>query len=439
MSAHSTAQPSDRRMGDLGPLLVRSGLIVGVIGLAASAILGFAMGQADRLFKSYLVAFMVVLSISLGGLFFTILHHLVKAGWSVVVRRLAEGIASNLRWAWIFFLPVLAGMLFFHLYGHWADPSHWADPAHYDDIIAGKAPYFYFTTPSAEDQALPWFWLVRAGIFLFVWAMLARYFVNSSIAQDTSGDVNISRALQKYAPVAMILYALTQTFAAFDWLMSLEPHWFSTMFPVYFFAASCTGFFSLLILCMYFLQRRNKLTTELTQEHFQDAGKLLFAFGIVFWAYIAYSQYMLLWYANIPESSGWVITRQIHGWGPVSLLLLFGHFAGPFLILISRHTKRATSILAAAAGWMLLMHFIDIYWLAMPTIPAALHDAASMDKLIAATTNADVGYGWHILDLTCIVGLAGLLVAGTAQRLRSCALIPEKDPRLHESLAFQNF
>jgi hypothetical protein len=440
MSAHGhTFQPSDRQLGTLGPILVRAGLIVGGIGLGASLILGFAMGNGERFFKSYLVAFMVVLSIALGGLFFTILHHLVKAGWSVVVRRISEGVASTLRYAWIFFIPILVGMLIGSMYSHWADISHWADPSHFDEVIAGKAIYFFFGTPEFEQNTLPWFWIIRAVIFLAVWAMLARYFVNASIAQDASGDVNISRRLQQYAPVAMILYALTQTFAAFDWLMSLEPHWFSTMFPVYFFAASCTGFFAFLILCMFYLQKKNKLTSELTAEHFQDAGKLLFAFGIVFWAYIAYSQYMLLWYANIPETSGWVITRQIHGWGPVSLFLLFGHFIGPFLIIISRHMKRAKTILAAVAGWMLLMHFIDIYWLAMPIIPHdELYVAASYGELVETTSNEAVGYGWHLLDFTCLIGMAGLLVAGTAHRLSSCALIPEQDPRLNESLAFQN-
>src|SRR5690606_21597392 len=128
----------------------------------------------------------------------------------------------------------------------------------------------------------------------------------------------------------------------------------------------------------------------------------------------------------------------IHGWGPVSLLLLIGHFAGPFVILISRHMKRAKTILACGAGWMLLMHFIDIYWLAMPTIPYEVQQAASYTQLKEMTDNVKVGFAPHLLDLTCIVGLAGLLVAGTAHRLRHCSLIPEKDPRLHESLAFHN-
>lgn len=432
MSNPAALQASDRRLGVLAPRAVWVGLSIGICGLGVSVVFGAASGEMPRLFRSYLVAYMAVLAIALGGLFFTMLHHLAKAGWSVVVRRISEGVASTLQYAWIFFLPVVAGLLWFDLY------AHWADPAHHDEILAGKAAYFFFFQPSAEDSALPWFWLLRAAIFLFVWAMLSRYFAKSSIAQDETGDVNISRALEKYAAVAMILYALTQTFAAFDWLMSLEPHWFSTMFPVYFFAASTTGFFAVLIICMWFLQRQGKLINEITEEHYHDAGKLLFAFGIVFWAYIAYSQFMLLWYANIPETSGWVITRQIHGWGPLSLFLLIGHFVGPFIILISRWTKRFKPILVAVAGWMLLMHFVDIYWLGMPTVPAEIQEATTFTGLIEMTSNTDVGYAPSLIDFTTAIGLGGMLLAGTAHQLRRCALIPEKDPRLNESLAFEN-
>jgi hypothetical protein len=176
--------------------------------------------------------------------------------------------------------------------------------------------------------------------------------------------------MQRFAPIGLILYALTQTFAAFDWMMSLEPHWFSTMYPVYFFAASCCGFFAFTILLVFFLQRNGRITSEVTVEHYQDAGKLLFAFGIVFWAYIAFSQYMLIWYANIPEETGWYLTRQMGGWLMVSVLLLLGHFAFPFLAIISRHPKRMKPVIAIAAGWMLFMHFIDLYWLVKPHVPA---------------------------------------------------------------------
>jgi hypothetical protein len=296
-----------------------------------------------------------------------------------------------------------------------------------------------------------------------VWAFLAWVFVGNSIAQDADGDVRRSVRLEKFGLPAIIMYFVTQGFASIDWMMSLESAWFSTMFPVYFFAASCCGYFAFQILAMYFVQRKGKLLGEITIEHYQDAGKLLFAFGIVFWAYIAYSQYMLIWYANLPEETPWYMARQIGGWGAITLLLLFGHFLGPFLVLISRHPKRRRGVLAAAATWMLLVHIIDIYWLVMPEVPKAVHYSAehhiTYSELAAAVADPDgpaatkmaqripgfnkdddlqTGYGWHLLDLTCLIGLGGLMIAGAAWRLSGVSLIPERDPRLHESLAFEN-
>jgi hypothetical protein len=174
-------------------------------------------------------------------------------------------------------------------------------------------------------------------------------------------------------------------------------------------------------------------------------GKFLFAFGIVFWAYIAFSQYMLIWYGNIPEETAWYMPRHLGGWGAVSLLLLFGHFIGPFVAIMSRHMKRNRGALAAAAVWMLLMHFIDIYWLVMPRVPAEMlehaRDYSELSRLIDSVPvgqPSPVGYGWHILDLTCLVGMLALLVAAAAYRMRNVSLVPLRDPRLHESLAFEN-
>jgi hypothetical protein len=423
---------SDRTLGDLGPTVFRIALAIGVIGLGLTVLVGALAGAGgfERFFRSYLVAFVVVTSIALGGLFFTMIQHLTRAGWSVVVRRLAEGVASNLTWIWILFIPILLAALF-----GWTHMYHWLHPEG-DEVLIHKAPYFFW--PLSYESHIPAFWMARAVIIFAVWAMLARFFVNTSIAQDASGDVNLTHRLQWYAPLGILAYAITQTLASFDWLMSLEPHWFSTIYGVYFFAASATGFFSLFVIAAYLLRRSGRLEV-ITHDHFQDMGKFLFAFGVVFWAYIAYSQYMLLWYANIPETSGWVITRHLGGWAGLSLFLLVGHFAGPFVILISRHTKRAVGALSIVAGWMLFMHFIDVYWLAVPTIPAEiLATARSMDEVRAAVTSADINYGWHILDFMCVISLMALLVAGTAWKLSRCSLVPVQDPRLPESLAFEN-
>jgi hypothetical protein len=435
VSHHGGAKLSSREqlhLGALGHKIVGIGVIVGGVALLAALIAGFREGDGfERFFRSYLVAFLVVLSISLGGLFFTMLQYAVRAGWSITVRRLAEGVASNLMWIWVLFIPVLIAVFATDIY-------HWVHPVG-DEVLEHKAPYFFFYTPTEDGAAVPWFWLIRAVVFFGIWATLARFFVMTSIAQDHSGDVNLTHRMQWWAPLGLLLYALTQTFASFDWAMSLEAHWFSTIFPVYFFAASCCGAFSLIIITAYFLQRQGKIPHEITTEHYHDMGKLLFAFGVVFWAYIAYSQYMLQWYANIPETTGWWITRSIQGWAVLSIFLLIGHFVGPFLILLSRHVKRFTTVLTAVAGWMLFMHFIDMYWLTMPQIPHdTLYTATSMTQVRSELSNADIGFGWHAMDFLLVIALLGLLAAGTAYRLSKAALVPQQDPRLPEALAFHN-
>lgn len=410
--------PDGRRLGDLGSRVIPAAGGVGVIALGAGLLMGFMGEGKEQFFRSYLMAFEFVLSICLGALFFVILQHCVKAGWSVVIRRLAEGVASNLMWLWIAFIPILIGMKQGLLYD-WVNHPGEAEK------------YRWWLTPEI--------WSGRAMIYLFIWAFLAWFYMSNSVKQDSTGDVNITRRMERFAPVAVGLYFVTQAFSSLDWVMSLESMWFSTMFPVYFFAASCCGYFSFQILAMATVQKGGKLLHEITPEHYQDAGKLLFAFGIVFWSYIAFSQYMLIWYANIPEETTWYMARQMGGWGTVTLALLFGHFVIPFVLLISRHPKRQPQMLALGAVLMLTMHFVDIAWLVKPHVPEhLLHDAASYAQLAKTVTAADVGYVWSLFDALLPIGLLGLIIAGTAIRLRGVALIPERDPRLHESLAFEN-
>lgn len=421
MTAITAPIASDRQLGDLAPRLFGVGLVVGLAGLGISVLLAMTGAGWERFLRSYLTGFMFVTSICLGGLFFVILHHAVRAGWSVVLRRIAECAASNLMWLWVLFIPIAIAAINGYLYD-WLHPH---------EPLASK--YEFWLTPAP--------WLIRAAIYLGVWAFLSWYFLRHSTAQDLDGDVRHTLRMESFCYPAMIMYALTQTFASMDWIMARESHWFSTMFPVYFFAASCCGYFAWQILVVLFLQRRGRLVTEITAEHLQDAGKLLFAFGIVFWAYIAFSQYMLIWYANIPEETPWYMARQMGGWGWISLLLLFGHFAAPFLGIISKHPKRVPVLLALAAGWMLVMHLFDVYWLVMPEVPEQqLAEAASYTELArqVAEDPSLVGFGFHLLDLTCIVGFVGLVVAGSARSMGRASLIPERDPRLHESLAFEN-
>ena len=267
------------------------------------------------------MTFAFFLSISLGGLFFVLLEHCTRAGWSVVARRVAEAIAANVWLMAVLAIPVVLGM--HHLY-HWSDAAAVA----HDPLIEAKVGFLN-----------PTFFMIRLAIYFTIWGVMATFLYRTSLAQDASGDPALTLRMERLSAPGMVLFALSLNFAAFDLLMSLDPHWFSTIFGVYYFAASVVAFFAVMPKVLWALQSRGILKNAITVEHYHDFGKLLFAF-VVFWAYIAFSQYMLIWYANVPEETEWFLKRQTGEWTTVSLLLIFGHFVVPFLLLVSRFIKR---------------------------------------------------------------------------------------------------
>lgn len=391
----------ERRLGAGAEKVWRVAMGVGAAGAAASVVLAaVTAGGFKRLAFAYLTSYAWALSLALGALFFVILQHLTRAGWSVVVRRLAEGVAATLPYWAVLALPVLAsvGALY-----HW---SH-ADAVAADRLLQAKSAYL--NVP---------FFVVRLAVYFAVWVWLTRFFVGRSRGQDESGDPGVSLVLQRRAAPAMIGFALTVTFASFDLLMSLDPHWFSTIFGVYYFAGSIVGLVALLTVMALVLQRSGLLRRAITVEHYHDLGKLLFAFT-VFWAYIAFSQFMLYWYAALPEETGWFVRRQTHGWGVIGLVLLLGHFLLPFVVLLSRTPKRTPRVLGVAAVWMLLMHWVDLYWLVVPEV--------SRESAVP-----------QLVDVTALVTVAALGTAFVVLALRKHSLVPERDPRLGESLAFEN-
>ena len=419
---------NDNRLGGLGPAMMVAGLIVGLGCLGATLGIDGVSGSAI-FWKSYLFAFMAACGICLGALFFVMLQHITKAGWSVTVRRPAEAMAANLQWLWILFVPILVLVWS----GHGTILFEWCDTDYMraDHVLAGKMSYLNAT-----------FWSIRAIVYLASWALLAAFYRRQSLAQDRDGDVRRTLTMQWWAPIGVIVYAITQTFASIDWIMAIQPKWFSTMFGVYWFTVCCTGFYSSIILLLVFLRATGRGESVFTQEHFHDLGKLLFAFGVVFWAYIGYSQYMLIWYANIPIETAWFIPRQLGAWTYVSWLLIAGHFALPFVMLVTRWTKRWRGSLAMIASWMVLMFLVDIYWLVMPSVPeAALEHATSWDQLATQAAQGTLPLGWNpsVLNLTALLGMLGLVVAGTFLYLGRAALAPTHDPRLPEALAFENF
>ncbi len=371
---------------------------VGAAAAVAALLLAAATGAWVHLLQTYLVSFAFFLSLSLGGLFFVMLQHVTRAGWSVVVRRLAEGVAGNVVIMAPLAIPILVWMHHLYPWTHAAEVA--ADP-----VLEGKAGYLN-----------PAFFVVRIVLYFAAWILLARYFRSRSLAQDASGDPQLTLLMERRSAPGLVLFAVAINFAAFDLLMSLAPHWFSTIFGVYYFAAAAVGFLALLPIVMVAVQGQGLLGRVVTVEHYHDVGKLLFAF-IVFWAYIAFSQYLLIWYGNLPEETSWYLRRQTGSWTWISVILLFGHFVLPFLLLVSRFIKRRPRLLAVTGAYMLAMCWVDIYYLAVPEFsPARARFGA--------------------LDVLCFAALGATWLVGLGFQLRRASLVPERDPRLDESLAF---
>lgn len=360
-------------------------------------------GQEVRrhFFYAYLVSFSFYLTITLGALFFVMLHHLTGARWSIVLRRLAEGLMMNLTLMLILFIPIL-----FWIPGiyEWAD----ARVVSGSEVLRHKAVFLN-----------PTFFTIRAFIYFAVWLGLAGLLYRRSLRQDETGSPDLIESMRRWSAPGMLLFALTLTFASFDWLMSLDPYWYSTIFGVYVFSGAVMAILATLILLALFLSGLGAMGPAITIEHYHDLGKLLFAF-IIFWAYIAFSQFMLIWMGNIPEETVWYLDRwKAPGWRAVSWFLLFGQFILPFLFLLPRATKRNRVTLALAALWILFAHYVDLYWLIMP----------ALDKGRVPV---------RPVDLYLFLGMGFLFLAYYFWRLRARPLAPLRDPHLAESIAFEN-
>lgn len=450
MSSHAVERPTDITVPATG-LWAKLPLIAGAIGVLGT---GFTIAMMfgehkDRAFFSYLFAFVTVLSIALGALAFVLIQHVTRAGWSAMVRRVAEATMATLPLFALLFIPI--AVLGFHSLYPWSHES--------DAILEAKR----WWLGAAEGNGSGQKFYVRAVIFFGIWTVLSQLLWRWSVAQDKLVDDKVARdavsdKLQTLSAGGIFLFALSLSFAAIDWLMSLQPHWYSTMYGVYYFAGCMVGFYAFLALALMALQKGGMLKTALTTEHYHDVGK--FTFGhTVFWAYITFCQFMLIWYANIPEETEFYMVRMTGGWQYISLAFPIVHFFMPFLFLVSRHVKRSRVGLAIGAGWLLVVHVIDLYWNVLPNFGAhgaehAVHaDAAAHGAEAVHGTNAHgaaveaaaaVAHhapGFHIdlLDVTAFVGIVGLFLATFAFILKKNAVVCIGDPRLPESLRHENY
>jgi hypothetical protein len=371
---------------------------LGAIG-AVLCVVSYLQGK-QAFFASYLTAFCFFLIIALGSFFFVFVQHLARSAWSVTIRRISETAAANLPWMLLLFIPVILGA---RELLPWFDPQVRAN----DHLVHLKEAYLN-----------PTFLFIRLAIYFGAWTAFSLYFLRTSRKQDETRDPALTSKMGRTAAGAAVVFALTQTFFAFDWIMSLDPHWFSTMFGVYFFAGSVVVQYCFLILVSGFLRNKTGRKDIFRKDHFHDAGKLLFGHN-VFWTYIAFGQFFLIWYANIPEETSFFHHRAAGSWKTISLLLPWCHFAIPFVYLMSWHVKRNVLALSAGAVWLMVMCYIDLYWLIQPNFH---HEGATF------------GLG----DVGSLLLVGGLFLFLFFRRLNGASLIPSGDPRLPECLSYDN-
>lgn len=412
--------------------------VIGGIGLIASIIFLFIGEKMSPTAHgsyafSWLFAVFFILTIALGGCFWTFLHNLSNSGWGTSVRRMMENVGFVFPFLILFCIPFLFPQVQQYLW-EWmtayrdvvgdnpnASEALLHDSNPHNHLLAAKV--FYLN---------PTFWLIRfftyfIGLGFFIW--LVRKF---SIAQDTDknpGTKNLFAA-RKHSSWSMIVFGVTLTFLALDLVMALDYSWFSTMFGVYIFAGSALNSMAVLILTGIFLQRAGYLKNVVTQEHYHIMGKLCFAFT-VFWAYVSFSQFFLIWYANITEETRYFLLRNTENWNLVSLALVFMHFALPFLALLRSDVKKKPKFMVILCFYILFMHVVDVYHMIIP------ERGPSVGLVVDHAPQLWISGSWVGDILALVVTVSGFLFI-YLRHLTSAALYPHRDPRILESANLHN-
>jgi len=369
------------------------GGVSAALGLMACAA-GFGL-DSEQFFRSWLFAFLFWVSIPIGCLSLSFIGHLSGGRWGAVTRRLTEAGTRTFPLLVLVFVPIAAGLP--RLY------STWANPAPHDELVQAKAAYL--NAP---------FFLGRTALYFAVWMLLAHFLNKWSLQSDHGHDEGLALKLRKLSGAGLVLMALTISFMSFDWAMSLDPHWFSTVYGIWFMISTLLSATTFTVVLLASFSGAAPFRGVVERDLFHDLGKLTFAF-LMFWAYISFSQFLIVWSANLPEEIPWYLRRFQGGWEYLILAVALLHFALPYALLLSQDVKRSRSSLRAVAGWLLAMRAVDLYWLVAPD--SGQH--AGLPPLHA-----------HWLDLAALVGIGGLWLLYYAYQLRQRPLLPLGEPEL---------
>lgn len=380
---------------DLPQSFVKIAWVLLIAGSVLGAI-GFYVDSTQASF-SYLVSYMFLMSIGVGSLFLISLEYVAGADWSTPIRRVPEHLAAIIPFMIILSVPLLLNLnnLF-----HWTHPGD-------DKILLHKVPYLNVS-----------FFIIRVFVCLGLWGLFYFLISKNSLKQDVTKDQLLTKKNIKLSAVFIPLFAITISVSAIDWMMSLEPHWFSTIFGVYFFSGTVVTALAAVTIIVVILKERGYLSSRLTNDHLFSLGALIFAF-INFWAYIAFSQYMLIWYADLPEETFWFMQRWEGSWAIFSIVMMVSNFLVPYIILLSQPAKMDPKKLKFVAIWLLAAKFIDYYWVIIPNM---------------ATSEHGVVLSW--MDITYPVAFIGLIMLVFNARVKKTNLIPVGDPKLERGLNF---
>ncbi|HXN21180.1 MAG TPA: hypothetical protein VOA41_00380 [Candidatus Dormibacteraeota bacterium] len=374
--------------------LQQRAMIVGVIALVLT--LGGALMNPAQFFRSYLVGYLFALGFALGSLGLLMLQHLSGGHWGIVIRRPLESATRTLPLLAILFLPLTLGLRKIYI---WTGPM---------ERPLSRFQMSYLTIPG---------FLTRAAIYLAIWLVLMMYMNSWSSQQDDSADPGLRRKLQLLSGPGMILYVFTMTLAAVDWVMSISPHWYSTIYGFLFVGGQVVSAMALMIAVAALLARSAPMSGILQPRHLHDLGKLLLAF-VMLWAYFAFSQLLIIWAGNLPEEIPFYLKRLRGGWGALAVLILLFHFVLPFFLLLSRDLKRSASILPRLAIAIVLMRLLDLFWMTAPEFSPQT-------------------FRIHALDVLTPVAIGGLWLAYFAWQLQRRPLLPLGDPELAQAIAHE--
>jgi hypothetical protein len=369
-------------------------LIIGAAGLIL-LIIG-AIFNVTQALRSYLWAYMFFIGLGLGTMAVDMLQFLTGGAWGVVIRRICEASMRTLPLLTLMFLPIAFGI---HQLYQWSN----ANLATADEVIRHK--HVYLNVP---------FFLIRAAIYFVGWHIFAWLLNRWSIAQDEQGGRAINRRLQLISGPGLVWWGFSVTFMAVDWILSLDPHWFSTIFGMLFLAGQGLNAFAFVITVTVILARRRPFADVITPRHLHDLGKLMLTLVMV-WAYFSFSQFLIIWSGNLGDEIPWYVERLQGGWQFIGLALVFLHFALPFALLLSREIKRSAQLLTGVAILILIMRFVDLYWLVMPDF-----------------RKGAFGASW--MDIAAPIGLGGIWLWNFAAQLGKRPLLPLHEPHLQEAL-----